>query len=88
LSQSGTHSPLDIHSVADSATDFCLFPLSPADCVHAFGKERVTFEGVDNQRWIVGERHPDAYERWQAVYVPVYTGNRLTHAYVEGASGD
>ncbi|WP_254512726.1 hypothetical protein [Anatilimnocola floriformis] len=88
LSWDGTHSALDICDVADHAKSAHLFPLVEADRIAVFGKERVQFENVVNRRFLIGERRPGAYERLQPVYVPVYTGERLTHAYIEGISGD
>ena len=88
ISSSGTHSPLDICGVSASPEDFQLFPLSLEQTVQIFGKQRVQLEDVPDTGMWVAEKAPEAYESWQAVFVPVYTGECMTHAYVEGASGD
>jgi hypothetical protein len=88
LSSSGTHSPLDLYGISDSPKDFRLFPLTGEQIVKVFGKTRVDLADVSSMEMFVYRSIPAAYARWQGVFVPVYTGDRITHAYIEGASGD
>ena len=88
ISSSGTHSALDITSFAATPEDSGLLPLTASQVVEVFGKERVQQDDVSAMKMYVFDAIPDAYKRWQAVFVPVYTGDELTHAYVEGCSGD
>ncbi|WP_425397727.1 hypothetical protein [Aeoliella sp.] len=88
LSSSGTHSPLDISGVSEVPADFRLFPLTRQQIARTFGVDRVTLDHVSSMDMYVARAIPDAYAPWQAVFVPVYENVSLTHAYVEGASGD
>ncbi len=88
ISSSGTHSPLDICGVSTRPENHALFPLATEQVVRVFGKEQLQPEDVSGDQYYIDEKIPGAYERWQAVYVPVYSGDSVTQAYVEGASGD
>lgn len=88
LSSSGTHSPMDISGVSEVPADFRLFPLTRQQIARTFGVDRVTLDHVGSMDMYVARAIPDAYAPWQAVFVPVYEDVSLTHAYVEGASGD
>ncbi len=88
LSSSGTHSPLDMSGISDAPEDFKLYPLADDQILKVFGTSRVRYDDVASRDMFVARSLPEAYANWQGVFVPVYTGDSITHAYVEGASGD
>lgn len=89
VSSDGTHSPLDIFNVTDGPEDFSLCPMTSDQIVEVFGTRKVDRgEVAEMEKMYVACKIPGAYARWQAVYCPLYTDDCVTHAYVEGASGD
>jgi hypothetical protein len=88
ISSSGTHSPLDMYGVSNSPEDFKLCALTAEQTIKVFGNRHVQRTDVASMEMFIARAIPNAYVRWQGVYVPVYDGDTITHAYVEGASGD
>jgi hypothetical protein len=89
ISSAGTHSPLDIFKVTEAPEDFGLCPMTSHQIVEVFGNPNVDRAAVaEMETMYVACKLPGAYRRWQAVFCPLHTDGMVTHAYIEGASGD
>jgi hypothetical protein len=87
LSESGTHSILDIESVGQTRADDGIYPLPREFLLRYVGTaepNRAAVEKLRERGMLLGE----AYERGQGVYVILYRDGKPDEIYIEGASGD
>ncbi len=87
LSESGTHSILDIGSVGQTRADGGIYPLPRDLLLQCFGTAEPTRHAVEKRR----ERDilsDEAYERGQGVYFTLCRDGKPDEIYIEGASGD
>lgn len=82
--QTGTHSILDIRSIAQQPGYGVAWPLPPGELMIAFGTERPTREQVEE----FGGELAEELGRWQAVYFIIHVDNKPTEYAFVGSSGD